>query len=304
LLCGTKTYSVFSVKALTSYNRQRLLNKLNNVTPLGVADFAKGISKAYAFAGRHFLRNGSNRVIIISDGIFEIDSDGQQAITKQIEGARKRGISNIVIGLGGDGDDNTLEKVASIGDGSYVFLDTEREAKELFSTQFEARFREIARDVKIQVQFNPKTVKSYRQIGYKNRQLSNADFRNDKVDAGEVGSGQSVTALYELKLKDNIPKDTIVATVRIRYKKAGDMSVEEKAFSLYESDIKEKFKASSANFQLASFVSEFAESLRYPETQGIASLRGVADQLNGTWMKYYSKDHKVTELLSLIKRSR
>lgn len=304
LLCANKTKVVFRMRALSYDNRQRLLRILNSVTPRSVADFANGISKAYAFADRYYLRNSSNRIIIISDGIFELDNAGRQNITTQIEAARKRGISNIVIGLGGDGDDSMLEKVASIGDGSYVFLDTEREAKELFTTQFEARFREIARDVKIQVQFNPLAVKSYRQIGYKNRQLSKADFRNDKVDAGEVGSGQAVTALYELKLKSNIPKDTVVVKVRIRYKKAGDMSVEEKAFYLYESDIKEKFKTSSSNFKLASFVAEFAESLRYPETQGIASLRGVADQLNNTWMKHYRKDHKVTELLSLIKRSK
>jgi anti-sigma factor RsiW len=308
LLCGTKTYSVFSIKRLNPRNRQKLLNTLNNVTPRGVADFAKGISKAYSFADKHYVLSSPNRItsriIIISDGIFELNAAGRQNITTQIEAARKRGISNIVIGLGGDGDDNMLEKVAAIGDGSYVFLDTEREAEELFTTQFEARFREIARDVKIQVEFNPDAVKSYRQIGYKNRQLSKADFRNDKVDAGEVGSGQAVTALYELNLKDNIPKDTIVATVRIRYKKAGDMSVEEKAFYLYENDMKEKFKAASSNFKLASFVAEFAESLRYPETQGIASLRGVADKLNNTWMKHYRKDRKVTELLSLIKRSR
>ena len=304
LLCGNETKVVFRMRSLDYENRQKLLRILNGVTPRSVADFANGISQAYAFADRYYLRNSANRIIIISDGIFELNDAGRRNITTQIEAARKRGISNIVIGLGGDGDDNMLEKVASTGDGSYVFLDTEREAKELFTTQFEARFREIARDVKIQVQFNPLAVKSYRQIGYKNRQLSKADFRNDKVDAGEVGSGQSVTALYELKLNDNIPKDTVVATVRIRYKKAGDMRVEEKAFSLYESDVKDKFKSASPNFKLSAFVAEFAESLRYPETQGIASLRGVADQLNGTWMKHYRKDYKVTELLSLIKRSR
>lgn len=304
LLCGDRTIVVFRMRALNSENRQRLLKILNKVTPHGVADFAKGISKAYSFAGKYYLRNSSNRIIIISDGIFELNMTGRQNITTQIEAARKRGISNIVIGLGGDGDDDMLEKVAAIGDGSYVFLDTEREAQELFTTQFEARFREIARDVKIQVEFNPEAVKSYRQIGYKNRQLSAADFRNDKVDAGEVGSGQAVTALYELKLKDNIPKDTIVATVRIRYKKVSDMSVEEKAFYLSVDDIKEQFKASSANFKLAAFIAEFAEALRYPETHNIASMRGIADQLKLVWMKHYRKSSKVTELLSLIKRSK
>jgi Ca-activated chloride channel family protein len=302
LLCGNTTSTLVKGKVLNDYNRKRLLSALEKVNPQGVADFAAGISAAYNFAGRTFLSNGSNRIVIISDGIFELSPEGKRNISAQIEAARKRGISNIVIGLGGDGDDDTLEKIAAIGDGSYVFLDSEREAEELFTEQFEARFREIARDVKIQVEFNKDAVNSYRQIGYHNRQLSEADFRNDKVDAGEVGSGQSVTALYELKLKNDIPKDMVVATIRIRYKKAEDMSIEEKAFYLYESDIKDKFEDSTANFKLAAYVAEFAEALRYPETRDIASLRGIADKLNTLWMNDYRKNRKVTELLSLIRR--
>ena len=302
LLCGDSTSPVLKGRRLNERNRQELLAKLAGVIPHGVADFAKGISAAYSFAGKHFLPGGANRIIIVSDGIFELSAAGKRKITAQIEAARRRGISNIVIGLGGDGDDDTLEKVASLGDGSYVFLDSEHEAEELFTSQFEARFREIARDVKIQVEFNKNAIASYRQIGYKNRQLSEADFRNDKVDAGEVGSGQAVTALYELKLKSNIPEDTPAATVRIRYKKAEDMSIEEKAFCLYAGDIKDKFEGTTANFKLAAYIAEFAEALRYPETRNIASLRGIADKLNALWMKDYRKDCKVTELLELIKR--
>jgi Ca-activated chloride channel family protein len=304
LVCGDKTRPVFSVKALTTANRKLLLDTLNAVSPHGTADFAAGISEAYKFAGKYFLPHYSNKVIIISDGIFELNDAGRRNIDKRIETARKRGISNIVIGLGGDGDDTTLEKVAAQGDGSYVFLDNEHEAKELFTSNFEARFREIARDVKIQVRFNPEAVKSYRQIGYKNRQLSKADFRNDKVDAGEVGSGQSVTALYELKLKPELADDMPAATVRIRYKRVDDLSVEEKAFNLYCGDIKEKFSAAAPSFKLASFVAEFAEALRYPETRNIASTHAIADELRKLWTKDYRKDVKVIELLKLIKRSK
>ncbi|MDD5597350.1 MAG: von Willebrand factor type A domain-containing protein, partial [Victivallaceae bacterium] len=193
LLCGDSTSPVLEGRILNENNRRELLAALAGVIPHGVADFAEGISTAYNFAGKHFLSGGANRIIIISDGIFELSAAGKGKITAQIEAARRRGISNIVIGLGGDGDDDTLEKVASLGDGSYVFLDSEREAEELFTAQFEARFREIARDVKIQVEFNKDAIESYRQIGYENRQLGEADFRNDKVDAGEVGSGQAVT---------------------------------------------------------------------------------------------------------------
>jgi Ca-activated chloride channel family protein len=304
MLCGEKTTMVAKHRPLFKSNREWLLRTMDQIAPHGVADFAEGISQAYTFADKYYIPNNSNRIIIISDGIFEIKNGKRPMIFSKIEDARKRGISNIVIGLGGDGDDETLEKVASTGDGSYVFLDTEREAKELFNSQFEARFREIARDVKIQVQFNKDAVKSYRQIGYKNRQLSAADFRNDKVDAGEVGSGQSVTALYELKLNENITKDTIVATIRIRYKKAEDMSIEEKVFYLFGNDIKENFANASANFKLAALVAEFSEALRYPETQDIASTRGIADKLNALKMKDFSKSMKVSELLTLIKKSK
>lgn len=302
LLCGNSTSPVLQTKVLNAGNRRELLTVLQGVSPRGVADFAAGISAAYSFADKNFLPNGANRVIIVSDGIFELSPEGRLRITAQIEAARKRGISNIVIGLGGDGDDETLEKVAALGDGSYVFLDSEQEAKELFSTQFEARFREIARDVKIQVEFNKDAVSSYRQIGYKNRQLSEADFRNDRVDAGEVGSGQAVTALYELKLKAKLPADAVAATIRIRYKKAEDMSVEEKTFYLYAGDIKDKFADGTANFKLAAYAAEFAEALRYPETRDIASLLGIADRLNTLWMQDYRKNRKVTELLALLKR--
>ncbi|MDD5698318.1 MAG: von Willebrand factor type A domain-containing protein [Victivallaceae bacterium] len=302
LLCGDRTVPVFSLRPLTPDNRKRLLNLAAQTTPHGTAAFADGIIAAYAYADNHYLPNGSNRVIIISDGIFELDDAGRRNIAARLEAARKRGISNLVIGLGGDGDDKLLEKVAALGDGSYVFIDTEREADELFANEFEARFREIARDVKIQLEFNSAAVAFYRQIGYQNRQLRTADFRNDKVDAGEVGSGQAVTALYELKLKDGVPKHTVVATIRIRYKKAEDMSVEEKVFYLSAGEIKAKFDAADPAFRLAALVAEFAEALRYPEASGIASPRGIADKLRALWLSDYRRDNQVTELLTLIRR--
>ena len=300
LVCGTKTSIVFRQFKLYPGNRKKLLKVLNSITPKGTADFAVGIARAYAFADKYYLKKASNRIVIISDGIFELDQQGKNDIKQQIEKARKRGISNIVIGLGGDGDDTMLEQVAAQGDGSYVFLDNEREAAELFGEKFEARFREIARDVKIQVEFNPSAVKYYRQIGYKNRQLAAADFRNDKVDAGEVGSGQSVTALYELKLAENIPQETIIATVRIRYKRVEDMGVEEKAFYLSAGDVKKQFNESTANFKLAAYVAEFAEALRYPETSNIASPRAIKNKLEALRVKDYAKSFKVAELVYLI----
>ena len=285
-------------------NKNTLDTAVKAIAAGGVSDFYNGLQKAYQLAAANYRAGAWNRVVIITDGIVKLEPDARAEVIKNIERNRINGISNIVIGLGGDGDDKLLEEIASTGDGSYVFVDSENDVKELFSASFEARFREIARDVKIQVEFNPENVAEYRQIGYENRQLSKADFRNDSVDAGEVGSGQSVTALYELRLKPGVKPDATIATTRIRYKNAEDMRVEEKSFVINAGSIGRNFEAATPGFKLASFAAEFAEGLEYPETQNIATPSGIAVKLRQVYISNYAKDEKVRELLDLISRVR
>ena len=285
-------------------NKNTLDTAVKAIAAGGVSDFYNGLQKAYQLAAANYRAGAWNRVVIITDGIVKLEPDARAEVIKNIEKNRINGISNIVIGLGGDGDDKLLEEIASTGDGSYVFVDSENDVKELFSANFEASFREIARDVKIQVEFNPENVAEYRQIGYENRQLSKADFRNDSVDAGEVGSGQSVTALYELRLKPGVKPDATVATTRIRYKNAEDMRVEEKSFVIDAGGIGRNFEAATPGFKLASFAAEFAEGLEYPETQNIATPSGIAVKLRQVYISNYAKDEKVRELLDLISRVR
>ena len=285
-------------------NKNTLDTAVKAIAAGGLSDFYNGLQKAYQLAAANYRAGAWNRVVIITDGIVKLEPDARAEVIKNIEKNRINGISNIVIGLGGDGDDKLLEEIASTGDGSYVFVDSENDVKELFSASFEARFREIARDVKIQVEFNPENVAEYRQIGYENRQLSKADFRNDSVDAGEVGSGQSVTALYELRLKPGVKPDATVATTRIRYKNAEDMRVEEKSFVIDAGSIGKNFEAATPGFKLASFAAEFAEGLEYPETQNIATPSGIAVKLRQVYISNYAKDEKVRELLDLISRVR
>lgn len=285
-------------------NKNTLDTAVKAIAAGGVSDFYNGLQKAYQLAAANYRAGAWNRVVIITDGIVKLEPDARAEVIKNIERNRINGISNIVIGLGGDGDDKLLEEIASTGDGSYVFVDSENDVKELFSASFEARFREIARDVKIQVEFNPENVAEYRQAGYENRQLSKADFRNDSVDAGEVGSGQSVTALYELRLKPGVKPDATVATTRIRYKNAEDMRVEEKSFVINADSIGRNFEAATPGFKLASFAAEFAEGLEYPETRNIATPSGIAVKLRQVYISNYAKDEKVRELLDLISRVR
>jgi Ca-activated chloride channel family protein len=301
VVCGGKTNVLVNGRMKTN---NTLDVAIKAIEAGGVSDFYNGLQKAYELAAVNYRAGAWNRVVIITDGIVKLEPGARAAIIKNIEKRRINGISNIVIGLGGDGDDKLLEEIASTGDGSYVFVDSENDVKELFSANFEARFREIARDVKIQVEFNPENVAEYRQIGYENRQLSKADFRNDSVDAGEVGSGQSVTALYELRLKPGLKPDAAIATTRIRYKNAEDMQVEEKSFAIDAGNIGKNFETTTPGFKLASFAAEFAEGLEYPETQNIATPSGVAVKLRQLYISNYGMDEKVRELLDVISRVR
>ncbi|MCF6176662.1 MAG: von Willebrand factor type A domain-containing protein [Victivallaceae bacterium] len=283
-------------------SKASLFQQLKRIKPAGAADFSAGLSLAYRTAMRNYLPGGINKVVIISDGIVKLPKAQLSEVMNEIDRSRRRGISNIVIGVGGDGDDQLLEKLAAAGDGSYVFIDRSKDAVELFNQQFDARFREIARDVKIQVEFNAAAVPEYRQIGYRNRQLSKADFRNDKINAGEVGSGQSVTALYEMKLNRELPAKMMLAIVRLRYKPIDSDEVIEEEFVITSNEVDRSFATATPGFKLATFVAEFAESLRYPETPGIASGSGVAAKLSPLFHRNFSNDGKVAELLMLTRK--
>jgi Ca-activated chloride channel family protein len=278
-----------------------LNNAISRIKASGATNLEKGIIAAYNTAIRNYQPGGYNRVIVFSDGIVETDSGNAEMILKKVEDARNKGVGNTIIAVGGDGDDNLMEALADKGDGSYIFLDSEEEAEELFNNQFAARFRVIAKDVKIQVEFNPDAVESYRQVGYDNRQLSRADFRNDKVDAGEVGAGQSVTALYDLRLKPEFrEKGAFIATVRIRYKNMPSLEVEEKEYYLEPSDIKNTFEKAGDNFKLAFAAGEFAENLKYPDVPGIANPSYLKDVLNKLLHATYKSDRKVHELYEIV----
>jgi len=194
-------------------------------------------------------------------------------ILQRVEKYRKQGIFCSVFGFGiGTYNDEMLEELANKGDGTYKFIDSEEEARQVFVDDLSANLNTIAKDVKIQVEFNPGRVTRYRQIGYENRQLKKEDFRNDKIDAGEVGSGQSVTALYEMELggfriqnsvgKMIYPDREPVATVRVRYQRVDNGQVEEIERVLKAGDIIPQFDRTDARFRLAVCAAQFAEILR------------------------------------------
>ena len=280
---------------------ERAISKL---VPGGSMNLERGFIEAYRLALKNYRPGAFNRVVVFTDGIGGLGSNSAEEILRRVEMARAKGIGNTIVGVGGDGDDKLLEALANKGDGQYIFLDSEEEAQEIFADQFAAKFRELAKDVKIQVEFNPDLVARYRQVGYQNRQLSKDEFRDDKVDAGELGAGQSATALYEMQLAPAHPsvdlRQTPLAIVRIRYKLPDTLEVQEREFSITSADIKRDFSASADNFKLACAIAEFAERLRYPDTPGIANPGAIRDIVRSVIGGTYSNDSKVKEAVSLL----
>lgn len=300
------------VNYLPVKEKKTIIRLVERIMPAGVANIENGLVTAYDSALKQYMSGAYNRVILLTDGISNIGTHSAETILAKVSSARNMGITNTVIALGGDGDDKFLEAIANKGDGNYVYIENDEGARELFVNEFSGRFREIARDVKIQVEFNPMIVSQYRQVGYQNRQLSKADFRNDKVDAGEVGAGQSVTALYEMKLNkvfparngdsaiDN-PINYSICIVRLRYRRADNMDIEEKEFPLAYHELKFNFDKASCGFRLAASVAEFAEFLRYPDVPGIANPENIMKQIQVVIGEDYKNDGKVSELYSLVK---
>ncbi len=179
--------------------KQRILEALDNLQAGGSTNGAEGIRLAYQTAREYFLKGGNNRVILCTDGDFNVGTTSQSELVKLIEKERASGVFLSVLGFGtGNLKDSTMEKLADKGNGNYAYIDSLTEGRKVLVEQMGATLFTIAKDVKIQVEFNPARVAGYRLIGYENRLLAKEDFNDDKKDAGEIGAGHAVTALYEI----------------------------------------------------------------------------------------------------------
>ncbi|MGQ0529275.1 MAG: vWA domain-containing protein [Panacagrimonas sp.] len=168
----------------------------------GSTNGGSGIQLAYAMAKQGWIENGANRVLLATDGDFNVGTTRFESLLDLVKNERKSGIALTTLGFGqGNYNDHLMEQLADVGDGNHAYIDSVQEAHKVLVRQREATLTTIARDVKIQVEFNPAQVAEYRLIGYENRTLAREDFNNDAVDAGDIGSGHTVTALYEIALK-------------------------------------------------------------------------------------------------------
>ncbi|MCC3214748.1 von Willebrand factor type A domain-containing protein [Chryseobacterium sp. X308] len=260
--------------------RDKIIEALDRLQAGGSTAGGAGIELAYKLAQESFVKEGNNRIIIATDGDFNVGMSSTSDLKTLIEDKRKSGVFLTCLGFGmGNYKDNTLETLADKGNGNFAYIDNMQEANKFLGKEFAGSMYAIAKDVKIQIEFNPEYVKSYRLIGYENRKLKNEDFANDKIDAGELGSGHTVTALYEVipaDVKSNFaPKESTLkytrntsskefgeelATIKFRYKKPdGDKSIE------ITKVIKEDKSSVSPDFKFASSVAWFGLVLRNSE---------------------------------------
>ena len=186
-------------------NETRELKRMvNNLSAGGSTAGARGLRTAYDLAAKNYIDGGNNRVILATDGDFNVGESNVDALTELIENERDRGVYISVLGFGmGNLKDNMMEAIAANGNGNYAYIDTIQEAKKVLVDEFDSTMFTIAKDVKLQVEFNPETVSAYRLIGYETRRLEDEDFNDDLKDAGDIGSGHNVTAFYELVLAEN-----------------------------------------------------------------------------------------------------
>ncbi len=275
-------------------NKQQIMSAIDQLSAGGSTAGAQGILTAYELAAKNYIKGGNNRVILATDGDFNIGVSNDSDLVKIIEEKRKQGIFLTVLGFGmGNYKDSKMEKLADKGNGNYYYIDTEREAKKVLVRELGSTLFTIAKDVKLQIEFNPAQVKAYRLIGYENRMLAKEDFNDDTKDAGELGAGHTVTAFYEIipassaedvggsvdALKYQVPQakpetgySDEVMTVKFRYKEPDEDVSKLISQTVTAAQITEN---PSEDFQFASAVAEFGMLLKNSKHKGNAAFESV-----------------------------
>lgn len=299
--------------------KETIIASIDKLQAGGSTAGGEGINLAYAIAKQSFIKGGNNRVILATDGDFNIGASSDAEMVRLIEEKRKDGIFLSVLGVGmGNYKDSKMEKIADAGNGNYSYIDNLLEAKKVFGTELWGTLYTIAKDVKIQIEFNPSKVKAYRLIGYENRLLNKEDFNDDKKDAGEIGCGHTVTALYEIIPSDSeetisnvdpleYQKQSVVSesknmmTVKIRYKKP-----DEDVSKLIVEKVEAWKTKSSNNIKFASAVAEFGMLLRESEFKGTSSYTTVLKRAKGSAgldeFGYRADFIKMVELSEMLSR--
>jgi Ca-activated chloride channel homolog len=301
-------------------DKNKIKDALDNLSAGGSTAGGAGIELAYKTAMENFVKNGNNRVILATDGDFNVGVSSNENLETLIENKRKSGVFLSVLGFGmGNYKDSKMETLSDKGDGNYAYIDNLLEAEKVFVKEFGGTLFTVAKDVKLQLEFNPKYVKAYRLIGYENRALANEDFKNDAKDAGDMGSGHTVTAIYEIipagvessflpdKLKyQQFTQTSIgsnsdeVCTVKIRYKQPdADKSIQ---MEEVVKDTHVALEKTSENFRFSASVAEFGLLLRNSDFKGLANYEQVLNLAKNAFGK--DSEGYRAEFLKLVKTAK
>ncbi|MCO6479674.1 MAG: von Willebrand factor type A domain-containing protein [Phaeodactylibacter sp.] len=272
-------------------NKQKIKDAIGKLQAGGSTAGGAGIQLAYKVARENFAKGGNNRVILATDGDFNVGASSDAEMVRLIEKERESGVFLTVLGFGmGNYKDNKMQQLADKGNGNHAYIDDISEAKKVLVSEFGGTVFTIAKDVKLQIEFNPAKVKGYRLIGYENRVLDNEDFNDDKKDAGELGSGHTVTAMYEIipvgvesphlagvdelkyqetKITRDAARSKELCTIKLRYKQPD--GVDSRLIGHPVLDKGTELNKSSDNFRWAAAVAEFGLLLRDSEFKGNAT---------------------------------
>jgi len=299
-------------------NKQAILLALDALQPGGSTAGSAGINLAYKIALDNLIKGGNNRIILATDGDFNVGQSSDAELVRLIEKKRDQGVFLSVLGFGsGNLKDSKMEQLADNGNGNYAYIDNIREARKVLVTEMMSTLFAIAKDVKLQIEFNPAHVGAYRLIGYENRLLNNEDFNDDKKDAGEMGVGHNVTALYEIvpvgdssqqtasvdplkyqeqNIKTSAKDDSNILSLKLRYKEPeGEQS---KLLEVATNDGGQSLSNSSENFRFSAAVAEFGLLLRDSKYKANSSYEAVAELARGALGE--DKEGYRNEFLTLV----
>jgi Ca-activated chloride channel family protein len=300
-------------------NKAEILAAINRLTASGSTDGESALRLAYDQAAAHHLEGGINRIVLMTDGDFNVGVTDTQQIIDMVSRARERGVSLSTFGFGTDNYQEVLmEQIADVGNGNYSYIDSLEEAHKVFDRELAATFNTVAKDVKLQLEFNPEHIQAWRLIGYENRVLAEHDFQNDQVDAAEVGAGKSVVALYELtpvgqasesaqqRYQHKTPATTPdtyrdeLGFLKVRYKQPnGNHSIERSVPIAMRPTTQP-----SADFQFAAAVAGFGQLLKHSNYRGnwsYAQSAQLAAQARGADPRGYRQDFvKLVELAGTL----
>jgi Ca-activated chloride channel family protein len=294
---GTQAHVVLEP---TPGNRtEEILHAIYSLQPEGVTNAEAGLRLGYKMAARAFNPEGINRVILCSDGVANLGDTSPESIWDHVKRQAVMGITLTTIGFGmGNYNDVLMEQLADNGDGFYAYVDTLKESRRIFVENLTSTLQVIAMNAKVQVEFNPEVVARYRLVGFENRAVADEDFRDNSVDAGEIGAGHSVTALYEIKLHPEAQGK--LATVYLRWEDPDTHEVVEMSRDFNSRQMAKRFSEADPHFQWAVIVAEYAEILRGSYWAEGSSLYNVLEESQRV-SELLPRDPDVREFVDLVR---